>query len=250
MDEREDAFYGEEAEYDVMVKPRKRNMREAAIATANRPREAGLLKRARTCASYTEGDIVDVLEYEEHLRDTGFLSDKWVVHQRRAEGDPLYTLFLFPRSLVGIVDEETEETQEVEAMSKFCGDLLEYFVERYGDALTGDPMIAAFLQWCRRTNSTRIRLFVILYLLQLEESVVRYLSELCGATGFRGPDDYKRVAQRMKHFFHTVTHGEQIGDHNINQLVEDTITFALDAYTRPTRSGWGNPSLSAVRAHK
>ena len=223
-------------------------MREAHISANNRPKKLKILKKSQNSAASTQGDPIDIIAIEKYLRKTEFLSHKWVIHQRRAEGDIFYGLFLFPRSLSVIVDETSGETVGViELISKVCDDSIEYFEMRYGDSLTEDYLISNIFAYLRRTTNTRIRLWCILYLITLDSALIRFLSETCGPTGYKKPSDYNRMTRRMKDFIYTLTQGSMVEEMNINSVVNDTIQLALHAYLTPTNKTTTSRSLSSIR---
>jgi len=247
MDDSSDSFHGDDASFDVRVTSRKRNMREAHISANKRPGKLKILKKSQTSVTFTEGDVIDLVSVEEYLRKTEFLSHKWVIHQRRAEGDIFYTLFFFPRSISETVDEISGKTVKVELISKICNDCIEYFEMRYDESLTKDYLISNIFAYLRTTTNTRIKLWAILYLITLEPALTRFLSETCGPTGFRKPADYNRVARTMKDFVYTLTQGTMVEETNINSVVNDTIAVAINAYLMPTNKTTTTQSLSSIR---
>lgn len=247
MEDDSDDLYGDDASFGVTVISRKRNIREARISANKRPGKLKILKKSQTSAACTQGDAIDIIDVEEYLRKTEFLSHKWVIHQRRAEGDILYALFFFPRSISEVVDENSGNTVKVELISKICDDCIEYFEMRYGESLTKDYLISNIFAHLRKTTNTRIRLWSILYLITLEPALTRFLAETCGPTGFKKPNDYNRVTRRMKDFVYTLTQGTMVEESNINSVVNDTIAVALNAYLTPTNKPTTSHSLSSIR---
>lgn len=242
-----DYIHGENASFEVTVKKRKRNIRETLIAANNRPESMKTLKKTQNSVASTLGDTIDILLVEEHLRKTGFLSNNWLIHQRRTEGDILYGLFFFPRSIITTVDEETGDIKEIELITKICNDVIEYFEMRYEESLTEDYMIRSVFSYLRTTTNTRIKLFAILYMMTLEPPIVRYLTETCGVTGFKTPKDYKRVVNKMEIFIHRLTHGTMVEKTNINSIVNDMIMFAIYAYLTVTTESRESQNLLSTR---
>ena len=238
----------EDGEFEVQIVNRKRNAREARIATMNRPESVKILKRTAESPCYTKGDLIPLNDMENHLRSTGFLSDDWLIHKRRAENGILYALLFFPRSITETVDEETHETHQVELISKVCNDAVESFEFKYGDCLTKDHLIGNIFTYLKSPEtSTRIKLFFILYAMTLSPHLTRCLAEECTGIGLKKPQDYIRVAKVLKGFLYRVSHGVMIEETNVHSIVNDTINVAINIYLDPLAGEQSSSNFSATR---
>lgn len=223
----------DEALYSINLVSNKRNEREESIAVNNRPKRKKELEEIASRVSAIAHEPFNVKDMERYMKTQQFLVNPFAICQQRIENDIFYGLLLYPHSKVETVDTETGDIIEITLINKICYDMLDYFEKRYEECIANDYLIAPVFARLRITTNSRLKLFAILFMYTLDESMMRFFTSLCGKNGFRNKSVYRKMRTVLTDTIYRMRHAENINSLNINSVVNDLNHIALRCYTRP-----------------
>lgn len=215
------------------VKHRKRDPDDAARSLIERPDLAERMRQLEGKTSRAAKDHFDPHLLEEHMRKQGILRDNWVIHQHRAQMDPLYALWFCPAATVAILDQETGEETTMLFIDKVVQDCMQFMELRCGDVVSKCEEIQIAFEHLRHTKDTRIKLFAICFFMTWADEIRDHLAHLYTDKGFRKRSDFMRAAKVIAELCEVVWRASSVHRVNINQVVHDVLRSGIAAYIRP-----------------
>lgn len=125
------------------------------------------------------------------------------IHSKRCEADPIYQILLFPNEVLPVYNEHTGDllytTTFIDRVLSGIKAMLE---KRYGDALSQETLVTDMFKGLSSPQcDTRIKIFVLMFLIKWEPSVCELIRDLYDpeATGcLHGEDSLKQYNTLLK----------------------------------------------------